>query len=270
MQCQTSIQVIARGDEAAPNWDAAVLHFADCRTCQEDFRRDELLDRQLAALTRDVAVPHGLQGRIVAALEGLTESATDPRQEMAPPAQAVPAKRPATQPAQPRRFSRRRILVAAGVACLVVAGIGYFVWDGSQKLTADQLKIIAQSPPDQHTLPPFTGFSIRNLLPPLRETQIGQTLGDLPPQRFMIGRHAVAAYFFNISVDHQTVFNGWLFAVPRRSVSDSPEAEGFSAASVDFSQPYPVCMWREGDLVYVCCLTEGGDLFRLFPAQQVM
>lgn len=275
MNCQTSLQILATGDEQVSGWDAACNHLAECPVCQQAFRAGDEWDRQLATVTRAVAVPVGLEDRILSALHKPAVTAAAIEQDL-----SLLKTRSTTQPTpaitpQPR-VSRRRVLsAAASVACLVLVGAGYFAWEASQKVTIDHLKeVVAQQPPERESLPPFTGFRSGVELKFPRDLRISQELEETDPRQLKIGRHVAAAYFFKFRTEHENVVAGWLFAIPARAVKSPPDWEGVGMPAPGASSAaYPVVSWREGDLIYVCALTGGGgedELYHLFDLQQAM
>lgn len=267
MQCQSTMQTIAQGNEAAPGWEAAAAHLAECPVCQDAFRKGDLVDQQLAALTRDVPTPAGLEDRIISAIGESTKRSTEADGEAR---SGLPTTAPA-YPATVSRIPRRRILVAtAAAACSVLVAFSYFYWVDSQRVTVEQLKVATQSLPDRQNLPFFAGFPRGIALQPPQGIRSDIALGGVTPKQLKIGQHAVAAYFFSFESDHQVVVKACLLAIPRQAIVDPPNRDGFQ--EVDYKYQCPVTVWSEGDLVYICCLTEGGGeeiLERLFPQEPV-
>jgi hypothetical protein len=268
MNCLTARQTLelyrpAESDEAQQ--DAAVRHLDDCPACQDAVRRQEVLDRHIGSMCRDVPVPVDLKARLLACLEAGPVAAGELADEGSV-RETQPAPEPAARSAN--RWKRRRVLASVlATAGLVAAGLSvwFVVFQTRGNVHVDEVvHLVLADGNDLQDLPAFTSFSpvVPLVLPATMDTGRLMT-----PPRQPAGQDA-AVYPFSMSVEGRKL-KGCLIVIPRRSVHEGlPVATSFPSFPGSTVYKYGFCTtaWVEGEFVYVCCLRGGEDkLLRLAP-----
>jgi len=262
MDCQHALEILETArpdsdDRDEPELTAAGAHLDACPRCAEWFGATQSLDRRIGRVLRDVEVPAGLRGRLLAAT-----IAVDPASPSAAPIGHG-------EPADSQRPSRRKWLgrVTAAACCLSVGiGLWFFLRPSVVTYSVDELRQIAADA-DFDTLPTFSG-RFQALLPPNGDwqtphLQLTSRAGGIPATAT---DHRAAVYAFRVPVSRTGYVPGLLLVIPAESVKTPPSATTFNAAVADQDQKYvwsasgteyETVAWTSGGLVYVVAVGAG-------------
>ncbi len=231
-------------------------------------------ERLLAQLADLEAAPYAREAAPGSQTEAAEISSIDvPHEIHRPPAaiaeqsQVVPA--PVKAAARSQRPMWRALVPVS--ACAVVAAIAFFsaIWLMTPRWSVDEVRVqLTRVDFDLlETLKNFQGEPAARQLPAdpgwhKLEWRCRQVAKGWPDSS---GRHQFAVYGFMIPSRQRHAVRGLLAVVPRRQVSDPPEAQSIGAApSGDYfsarlgeGEALRVA-WTEGDVVYVC-LVVGGE-----------
>jgi hypothetical protein len=257
-------------DRERSEFAAAMRHVAECAGCRDVVRDRERFDRHVGRVMQNVAVPAGLQSRILESLRVAADAATNGEREL--PSSASP---------RGRLRTRRWILAAASaVAATLLAALAVRFWPSSsqpepQLTLADLRQRVTLT--HLSDLEPFDGnFASK---PPggiwdRPEIQIdGRARGDLPDAN---GYHRVALYEFRAGNGRDAV-HGVLLAIPKRRLDDPPsrtmplfEDRAENYARRPFGRTYHSFAWQTDEYVYVCFIPKDVDENSLRMLQQVV
>ena len=258
MDCRAALEIldVVRPDSAdrtEPEVASAAAHAEDCPRCEERFRSRQEFDRRIGRQMRAVPVPSDLRSRLLAAIR----DADVPTGGSELPA-VVPAEPIATRRERGRR--RARLVAIASTALCLMAAVTIFVAQMSTaaRWTLAELQREARGAWEQaDQLPRFQG-TFQPLLPEFgwqtsRSIHLAQEPHGFPPGTVP---HPAAVYEFVLAGPRPV--RGILLVTKTEFVANPPESQAFNARGVG-SGPMGVVSWTEGDLVYVCVISGGGN-----------
>lgn len=214
---------------------------ADCRTAMDDrLTWNARLTEAMSAVT----VPADLESRLANRLGPLSTAAT-----------AVAA------PRSPRRGWR---LAMAAVAALLLIAVFLMPWRQSELLT--QASIIENIGCELTDLKPYDSTRWKPELPMSWRSFFRlqpELTHAFPPGRAM-STAALVPFEFRASAA-ATPIRGRLIMVPVSQFQSAPNEGDFLSTRVDYFPGFYVCVWREGDWVYLCYVrsVRGGELDEL-------
>jgi len=251
-------------DREGSEFAAAMRHVAECAGCRDVVRDRERFDRNVGRAMRNVAVPVGLKGCILDALQAADAAKPTGEHEL-----------PTTASRRERLRTRRWILAGIGaIAATLLTALAVRFWPAASQpeppLTLADLRQQATLR-GLSELEPFDGnFAAK---PPggiWNRPGIdidSRPRGDLPDAN---GYHRVALYEFRVrDRNGRDRLRGVLLAIPKRRLDDPPSrtmplledrAENYARRA---SGTYHSFAWQTDEFVYVCFFRKEGDSLRV-------
>lgn len=267
MDCLTAQQLIeaARPDAddlSLPELQPAAAHLRECRVCSGAWQAMQLRDLGIARAMQDVAVPDGLEQRLLSQLGLLEEDGAATSSKS-----SAPLSHPACGERQPdvagvrpsgrvaSRLGRRGVTAAL---CLVTASllVGMGLWTWLSVGPEVSLAELQQAVPQNLTgMPPFDG-NFRSQLPSEFRDRSGLRVSPSPrglslPER---PRDAAALYAFVVQQPGGGRVGGLVLAVPadRVNLGDRTLASSLAAAAEESIGDRAVAVWADESHVYMC------------------
>lgn len=248
--CETAraaLELARPEDESSPDVAQALAHIACCSHCRRIVGHNRRLDEQIGAACRNVTVPDDLRDRLLHALS----AASLPRMFSTPEPAVVIA-----HVARKRIVARRRrfAVLAAGVAAVLFAVLGWLRWETS-KSELDGLTL--QTVDDGLTSTELVRMDRASF--PLPTTMITRSIASGP---YRLPDSDAAVYFFSVSTAQGASIEARLLVVRVSHLRNAPTARTFMGGPANYWQGYCTTAWAEGEWSYLCCVKGGQNGLR--------
>lgn len=300
MQCSRTLELLesvrpGSDDLREPELAEAVLHLQNCPRCADEFAARQSLDQEISGLMQNVAVPAGLQQRLLRALTAPADGGApfsgapanderpaeparlEPDKSVSPPVESQETSEHVSAGGScdlsDRAFRRRRwFKVAALISACLLCGLGiglYTLWL-PPTLTLHDFR--QQVDVDFDTLRDFDGSEADARLPDhgwqSRLLTLRGPKGQCFPKSDSATPHTIAVYEFQYRAGRRGAVTGVLLVIPANRLVDPPKETSMSGAQAVYvttpSSNYASVAWTSKRLVYVCAVRgSAADLERL-------
>jgi hypothetical protein len=271
MDCASTLDILdcVRPDAVdldQPELTQARAHLDSCQACQLEFATRQEFDRAVAAVARDVEVPHGLQESLIHALAAQPVDGLDQTDSTVSPAT------PIVDPAAARRRGRLRTrLSLLALSCLAGMAVLISSWPQEvERFSVESLLVqVTADPDDVQQLERFDGLPAPELPGSFHHGRLGTDSSVYGKDLDGDSRHDISMTVFKFDPPGYSPIMGVVAAVPASRVTALPAARSFSRAAHQYPSPGGFAaasvVWVEGDTVYLAFIPR-----RYAPALEVM